>query len=119
MSKQLEGEILNAIARNQKKLKKDAEAIDTYNLIWDNYPSVLIKNKIPLGAVALLERSALYIKDSDSLSALNSIQKLLNNIQNSTWEIGYANYSFIFTKADEIISACVNSSGFCAPGRSS
>ncbi|MBA7544318.1 hypothetical protein ES705_36670 [subsurface metagenome] len=52
--KQSEGEILNTIARVQKKMKLDDEAIETYDLIWNDYQQVFIRNKIPLGAVAFV-----------------------------------------------------------------
>src|SRR4030042_518289 len=69
-SKQTLGEILNTVARIQKKLKLDDEAIGTYDLIWNDYPDVLIHNKIPLGAVALLEKSLLCLGKTDSMSAI-------------------------------------------------
>ncbi len=103
------GEILNAIARIQKKLELENEAIETYDLIWNNYPMIFIQNRIPLGAIALLEKSALYFKKLDPLSALRNIQALLNQIQKSKWEIGYSNYAFILSKADKIIMECENS----------
>ena len=58
-SDQSRGEILNTIARVQKKLKLDDEAIRTYDLLSNNYSEVLIQNRIPLGTVALLEKSIL------------------------------------------------------------
>ena len=78
---QSRGEILNAIARVQKKLDLNDKAIETYDLIYDKYSLVFIQNRIPLGTVALLEKSSLYIKKSDSISALENIQLLLNQIQ--------------------------------------
>jgi signal transduction histidine kinase len=107
--KQSEGEVLNVIARLQKKLKLDDDAIHTYDLIWNKYPSVYIQGKIPLGAVALIEKSLLLIKESDSISALNNIKILLNQIQKSAWEVRYSYYTFIVSQADKIISWCSNS----------
>ena len=103
------GEILNAIARVQKRLKLDGEAIETYNLIWNNYPQVLIQNKIPLGAVALLEKSLLYLK-TDTVSALKNVHFLLRQIQKPMWEMEYSHYANFLSKIDEIISRCENSS---------
>lgn len=71
--KQLMGETLNAIARLQKKLKLDDKAIETYNLIWNDYPQVLIQNKIPLGAVALLEKSLLFLQKRYNLCFKNCL----------------------------------------------
>ena len=85
---QSRGEILNAIARIQKKLGQDDAAMETYNSIWESYPRVLIRNKIPLGAVALMENSLLYLKQKDTLSALRSVHTLLTQLQLPLWELG-------------------------------
>jgi signal transduction histidine kinase len=103
------GEILSAIARVQKKLKLDDEAIDTYELIWNNYPQVLIQNKIPLGAVALLENSFLYLKKTDTVSALKTVNFLLSHIQKPMWEFGYSHYANFLSKIEEITLLCENS----------
>ena len=83
--KQAGGEILNAIARIQKKLNLDEETIETYDLIWKNYPQVLIQNKIPLGAVALMEKSFLYMKQKDSIAALKAVHLLMSQMQKPKW----------------------------------
>lgn len=103
------GEILNAIARVQKKLKLDDEAIETYDLIWNDYPQVLIQNKIPLGAVALLEKSFLYLQKKDTISALKTVPLLMSQMQKSMWELGYSHYANFLSKIDEIISRCESS----------
>jgi len=103
------GEILNAIARVQKKMNLDDEAIETYDLIWNDYPQVLIQNKIPLGAVALMEKSFLYIKKKDTISALKNVCLLMSQMQKPRWEMGYSYYANFSLKIDEIISWCKNS----------
>ena len=108
-SEQSGGEILNAIARVQKKLNLDDEAIETYDLIWNNYPQVLIQNKIPLGGVALLEKSLLCFEKKDSVSALETVYLLLIQLQKPAWEMGYSHFSIFLSKADEIVSLCENS----------
>ena len=102
-------EILNAIARVQKKLKLDDEAIETYDLIWNNYPQVLIQNKIPLGAVALLETSILYLKKTDTVSALKTVLFLVSQIQKPMWELGYSHYANFLSKILEIAFHCESS----------
>ena len=103
------GEILSAIARIQKKLKLDDEAIETYELIWNNYPQILIQNKIPLGAVALLEKSFLYLKKTDTVSALKTVNFLLSHIRKPMWEFGYSHYANFLSKIEEITLLCENS----------
>jgi len=103
------GEILNAIARVQKKLKLDDEAIETYDSIWNNYPQVFIQNRIPLGAVALQEKCLLYLKKTDTVSALKTVRLLMSHMQKPMWELGYSNYANFLSKIDEIISLCESS----------
>jgi len=102
--KQSGGEILNAIARIQKKLKLNDKALETYDLLWNDYPQVLIRKKIPLGAVALLEKSLLYLEKKDTLSALETVRLLVSQMQKPMWELGYSHYANFLSKIDEIIS---------------
>jgi signal transduction histidine kinase len=103
------GEILNAIARVQKKLQLDNEALETYHLIWKNYPQIYIRNKIPLGAVALLEMSSLYLEKKDTISALEIIGLLISQMQKPAWIMGYSHYANLLSKIDEIIFRCEDS----------
>ena len=103
------GEILNAIARIQKKLKLNDEAVQTYDLIWNDFPQVFIRNKIPLGAVALLEKSFLYLKKKDTISALQTVGLLMSQMQKPMWELGYSHYSNFISIIDEILSRCKDS----------
>lgn len=108
-NEQSQGEILNTVARLQKKLKLDDEAIKTYDLLSNNYSEVLIQNKIPLGAIALLEKSLLYLEKKDTISALKTTQFLISQMQKPEWELGYSHYANFLSKIDEIISLCNNS----------
>ena len=103
-------EILNAIARVQKKLNLDDEAIKTYDLIINGYSDVCIQNMIPLGAVALIEKSRLYLDENDTIEALRSAHLLLSEIQACTWELGYSNYLNFVSGINEVISRCLSSS---------
>ena len=100
------GEILNAIARIQKKLALDNEAIASYDLIWNDYPQVYIQNKIPLGAVALLEKSLLHLQTTDTVSALKTACFLMSQFQMSVWEIGYSHLSNFISKIEDILLLC-------------
>ncbi len=106
---QSRGEIMNIIARLQKKLKLYDDATETYKLIWNDYPEVLIQNSIPLGAVALLEGSLLCLEKRDSISALETVCLLLTQLQEPAWEMGYSHFSNFLTKAEVIVSHCENS----------
>jgi signal transduction histidine kinase len=106
---QSEGAILNAIARVQKKMKLKDDAIATYDLIWLNFPRILIQNKIPLGAVALLEKSLLLLQKKDTVAALKTVYVLMDQFQMPMWEIGYSNYTNFMSKVEQITMLCENS----------
>ncbi|MDT8402439.1 MAG: HAMP domain-containing sensor histidine kinase [Bacteroidales bacterium] len=107
--KQTRGEILNAIARIQKKLQLADEAIETYDLMWNDCPDVLVQNKIPLGAVALLEKSMLCLAKGDSLAALKYVYLLMIQLHKPMWEMEHSDFTNFLSKADEIASRCENS----------
>ena len=106
---QSEGALLNAIARVQKKLRLEDEAIGIYDLIWNNFPGVHIQNKIPLGAVALMEKSLLLLQKTDTVASLKTVCHLMDQFQMPTWEIGYSNYANFLSKIQEITLLCENS----------
>ena len=108
-NEQSRGELLNTIARVQKKLKLDDEAIKTYDLLSNDYSEVFLQKKIPLGAVALLEKSLLYLGKRDTISALKTTHFLMSQMQMPVWELSYSHYSNFLSKIDEIISLCKNS----------
>jgi signal transduction histidine kinase len=104
------GKVWNAIARVQKKLGEDYEAIKTYQLIWNTYPQIYIQKKIPLGAVALVEISSLNLKQSDTISAAQNIYLLTQKIRDKYWKLSYYQYVSFLEKIDEIIVRCEDSS---------
>lgn len=104
------GEVWNAIARVQKRMGEDQEAIKTYQFIWNNYPQIYIQNRIPLGAVALMEISFLNIKQSDTLSAAKNAFILIRKIQDVYWKLSYDQYVSFLEKIDEIVVQCEDSS---------
>jgi len=107
--KQSESAILNVVARLQKKLELNYEAIKTYDLIQKEYPQMLLSNKIPLGVVALLEKSSLYLDKKDTINALETVFQLLENLKKPLWKLGYSTYTNFREKSDEIVSQCYNS----------
>jgi signal transduction histidine kinase len=108
--KQSAGEIWNAIARVQKKLELDHEAIKSYNYIWNNYPQIYLQHNIPLGAAALLESGSLYLKHSDTVSAAENVSMLVELILDSNWKLCYSQYINILERIDDIIIHLINSS---------
>ncbi len=107
--KHSESEILNVVARLQKKLELNDEAIKTYDLIQKEFPQVLLSNKIPLGVVALLEKSSLYLDRKDTVNALKTVVQLLEYMKKPLWKLGYSTYTNFREKSDQIVSQCNNS----------
>jgi len=106
---QSEGALFNAMAREQKKLMHEEEAIASYDFIWTHFPGVYIQNKIPLGAVALLEKSLLFLQKTDTVEALKNVYLLTSQFQTPRWEIAYPNYAHFLSKIQEITLLCENS----------
>lgn len=106
---QFRGEILNAVARLQKKLNLNKEAIETYDLIWKEYPQILIQNRIPLGAVALIEKSYLKLTLNDTASALKNVHILIDQMKIPAWQMAYSDFAGFSSKIDEILTLCNNS----------
>ena len=106
---QLKGEILNAVARIQRKLNLNREAIETYDQIWKNYPQILIQNRIPLGAVALIEKSLLSLTLNDTASALKSVHILISQMKIPVWQMAYSDFAGFLSRIDEILNLCNNS----------
>ena len=108
-SLQGQGEIYNSIARLQKKLGKSKEAIKTYQTLLYSYNSVYIQGNIPLGMVALLESSRLYLEIKDTIHCLEASNSLLIQIRDSHWNIKYPIYFNSISKIKEIITLVKNS----------
>jgi tetratricopeptide (TPR) repeat protein len=66
------GELLNALARVQRKASLVPEAIDTYNEILENYSQVRSSSGIPLGLAASSERAALLATAENPENALKA-----------------------------------------------
>jgi len=106
-----QGEIYNAMARVQKKLGEPAEAIKTYQTLYNSCPDVYIRGNIPLGMVALLESGLQYLEIQDTISCLETLNVLLVNIKDSRWTINYPTYSNVVSKIEETITLMHNPKG--------
>jgi len=69
--------LLVPIARIRKKLSDYSGAVNTYNLIEQEYSRQRIEGGLPLGAVALIENANLYLSMGDTLNALKTINRLI------------------------------------------
>jgi signal transduction histidine kinase len=103
------GELLNTMARVQKKRGKFDSALAIYDSIQHNYSRIIIQNKIPLGIVAFLEKNSCYLQLNDTASTLENTVMLLRMLSNRHWELEESYFFDYREKADETISLCRNS----------
>ncbi len=104
----LTASLLIPVARIQKKLLHNADAINTYKLIEQNHSQERMKGGIPLGVVALMETGRLYLSLGDSLNSLKSTNQLINLTLKSHWELELSQYNQIVFAANEIIEICAS-----------
>ncbi len=103
-SQQMKGELLNAIARVQKKLKRFPEAIKTYQQLIRDCGQVRIANGIPLGLAARLECGNLFLANDDSSRALQTFLEAYSHIVNGEWELEKSQYDFFSHQVVESIA---------------
>ncbi len=106
---QTRGELLNAMARVQKKRSEFDSAVAIYDSIQQNYSQIIIQNKIPLGIMAFLEKNSCYLQLNDSVSALENSIMLLQMMADKYWELEESYFFDYLEKTDETITICRNS----------
>ena len=97
------GELLNAIARVQKKSSLFQDAIKSYETIAQDYSQIRITNGIPLGLAARLELGFLYLADKNSLTSIKTYIKLYKDLINREWALEKAQYDFFEQNTKESI----------------
>lgn len=105
---QTRGELLNAMARVQKKRGEFDSALAIYDSIQRNYSRIIIQNKIPLGIMAFLEKNSCYLQLSDSVSALENSIMLLKMMVDKHWDLEKSYFLDYLEKTDETIASCRN-----------
>ena len=106
---QTRGELLNAMARVQKKRKEFDSAVAIYDTIQQNYSRIIIQNKIPLGIMAFLEKNSCYLQLKDTVSALENSIMLLQMMADKYWELEESYFFDYLEKTDEILAISRNS----------
>ncbi len=104
-SPQMKGELLNAIARVQKKLKLFPNAIETYNRLIRDYNQVRIASGIPLGLAARLERGNLFLANNDSARALQAFLEAYTSLVNGEWALEKSPYDFFSRQVADALAA--------------
>lgn len=106
---QTRGELLNAMARVQKKKGEFDSAVAIYDSIQRNYSRIIIQNKIPLGIMAFLEKNSCYLQLKDTASALENSIMMLKMMADKHWELEESYFFDYLEKTDETIEICRNS----------
>jgi signal transduction histidine kinase len=92
--RRVKGELLNSIARVQKKSKLLQDAIKTYRTIAQDYDNVLIAGGIPLGLAARLELGSLFLATNDSASAIKTFIELYKDLIHREWTLKRSQYDY-------------------------
>lgn len=95
--------LLIPLARNQKKLLKYADAIDTHKLIEQKYSHERMNRGIPMGVIALMESGRLYLSLGDTLNALKSTNYLISQTVKLHWELEVSQYKQLISACNKII----------------
>ncbi|MDB4581570.1 HAMP domain-containing histidine kinase [Draconibacterium sp.] len=106
---QTRGDLLNAMARVQKKRGEFDSAVAIYDSIQQNYSRIIIQNKIPLGIMAFLEKNSCYLQLKDTVSALENSIMLLKMMVDKHWELEESYFFDYLEKTDKTITICRNS----------
>ncbi|MCI0698672.1 ATP-binding protein [candidate division KSB1 bacterium] len=101
---QIKAELLNAIARVQKKLGRFPDAIKTCNQLTRDYSQARIAGGLPLGLTARLERGDLFLATNDSLRALQTFLEAYTQLVNGEWELEKSQYDFFGHQVVESIA---------------
>ena len=88
------------VARIQKKILDYTNAINTYKLIEQDYSHERLNGGIPVGIIALMEISKLFLTIGDTLNALKSTNYLISLTLESNWELEVSQFN-------QLISSCI------------
>lgn len=100
------GELLSAMARVRIKQGDTGNALILYDSIQSGYGDVFLQNKLPLGLVALHEKSKIYLQLSDTTTALENNLLALQKLANGTWKLGKPSFLDLLSKTEDILHRC-------------
>ncbi len=91
---QTRGELLNAIARIQKKSAHYQDAIKSYEIIAGSFGQIRSAGGIPLGAAARMELGSLHLAIANPIRSLKTSMDLYQALLNSEWALEESQYEF-------------------------
>jgi signal transduction histidine kinase/tetratricopeptide (TPR) repeat protein len=103
-SDDIKGELLNAVARVQKKSVLFKEAAATYQKIANDFSQVTISDGIPLGLAARSELGSLFRETGDDSNALESFIDLYRSLVHREWTLEKAPYEFYIRRLKDSVS---------------
>ncbi|MBN2029569.1 hypothetical protein JW824_04930 [bacterium] len=101
----VKGEILNHIARVQKKAGLVRDAIRTYQTILQDYCSEQSENGLPLALTAGLELGAIHTGRMDTLQALEAYLNACQGLLETRWILNRSQYVFYSGKICEAVES--------------
>jgi signal transduction histidine kinase len=106
----IKGELLNAVARVQKKSALTKDAISTYLKIAADFDQVTVSDSIPLGLAARVELGALFRETEDVSSSIESFMDAYKSLVHREWTLEKAQFEFFAGRVkDSIIEIISNS----------
>ena len=100
----IQGDLLNKIARVQKKSQLFQDAIQTYEMIADEHGQILIMKNIPLGLAARMEIGTLHVELKDRAKALEDFKGLYSDLISGEWILDKESYNFYSARIRDSIS---------------
>jgi signal transduction histidine kinase/tetratricopeptide (TPR) repeat protein len=100
----IRGELLNAVARVQKKSALFKDAISTYKRVVSDFGQVVISDGIPLGLAARLELGSLFLAVNDYSSSLESFINLYKLLLQRVWTLEKAPFEFFIRRVKDSIA---------------
>jgi signal transduction histidine kinase/tetratricopeptide (TPR) repeat protein len=99
----IKGELLNAVARVQKKSALFKDAISTYEKIARDFGRVVISDGLPLGLAARIELGSLFRTISDYSSSLATFLDLYKSLIDREWTLEKAPFEFYARRVKDSI----------------
>jgi signal transduction histidine kinase len=101
----LKGEALVAVARVQRKAGDLGSAIESCEMLAEDYGQVRTTAGVPVGPMARLEHGSLLLLAGDSLGTLGAFTDLYERLVDGEWTMERAQYDFFVGQAGNTISS--------------
>ncbi len=92
--RQIRAEILNALARVEKKAGRFREALKSYQNLNQEFGVISNYSGIPLGLAAQIETGFIYLIQKDTLSAIQVYLNAFNQLLHGSWLLERTQYNF-------------------------